>query len=66
MSGHSKWSTIKRKKGAADAKRSNAFTKIANAISIAAKKVIAEAHKIVLYSYDWVPENPWHLLGYFS
>ena len=37
MSGHSKWSTIKRKKGAADAKRSNAFTKIANAISIAAK-----------------------------
>ena len=28
MSGHSKWSTIKRKKGAADAKRGIAFTRI--------------------------------------
>jgi len=28
MSGHSKWSTIKRKKGAADAKRGKLFTKI--------------------------------------
>lgn len=37
MSGHSKWSTIKRAKGAADAKRGQTFTKIANAISIAAK-----------------------------
>lgn len=38
MSGHSKWSTIKRKKGAADAKRGAAFTKLANAITIAAKE----------------------------
>lgn len=38
MSGHSKWSTIKRAKGAADAKRGNAFTKLALAITIAAKK----------------------------
>lgn len=37
MSGHSKWSTIKRAKGAADAKRGLTFTKIANAITIAAK-----------------------------
>lgn len=37
MSGHSKWSTIKRAKGAADIKRGLTFTKIANAITIAAK-----------------------------
>lgn len=38
MSGHSKWSTIKRQKGAADVKRGQAFTKIANAITIAVKQ----------------------------
>lgn len=37
MSGHSKWSTIKRKKGAADAKRGQIFTKLGNTIAIAAK-----------------------------
>lgn len=37
MSGHSKWSTIKHKKGAADAKRGAAFTKLANLISVAAR-----------------------------
>lgn len=37
MSGHSKWSTIKRQKGVNDAKRGQTFTKIANAISIAAR-----------------------------
>lgn len=37
MSGHSKWSTIKRAKGAADIKRGLTFTKTANAITIAAK-----------------------------
>lgn len=37
MSGHSKWSTIKRQKGANDAKRGQTFTKIANAITIAAR-----------------------------
>lgn len=37
MSGHSKWSTIKRAKGAADQKRGVTFTKLANAITIAAK-----------------------------
>jgi YebC/PmpR family DNA-binding regulatory protein len=37
MSGHSKWSTIKRQKGAADAKRSTTFTKLSMAITIAAR-----------------------------
>lgn len=37
MSGHSKWSTIKRQKGTADAKRGLTFTKIANAITIATR-----------------------------
>ncbi|HEX8390502.1 MAG TPA: YebC/PmpR family DNA-binding transcriptional regulator [Candidatus Saccharimonadales bacterium] len=37
MSGHSKWSTIKRAKGAADAKRGAVFTKIGNQIALAAK-----------------------------
>lgn len=37
MSGHSKWSTIKRKKGAADAKRGKIFSRIAKEITVAAK-----------------------------
>jgi len=37
MSGHSKWSTIKRKKGAKDAKRGQIFTKIIKEITIAAR-----------------------------
>ena len=38
MSGHSKWSTIKRKKGAADAKRGKIFTKLIKEIAIAARE----------------------------
>ncbi len=38
MSGHSKWATIKRKKGANDAKRGKMFSKILREITIAAKK----------------------------
>jgi YebC/PmpR family DNA-binding regulatory protein len=38
MSGHSKWSTIKRKKGAADAKRGQLFTRLGREISIAARE----------------------------
>ncbi|MFA6027399.1 MAG: YebC/PmpR family DNA-binding transcriptional regulator [Patescibacteria group bacterium] len=38
MSGHSKWSQIKRQKGANDQKRSGVFTKLSKNISIAAKK----------------------------
>ncbi|MDD5153104.1 MAG: YebC/PmpR family DNA-binding transcriptional regulator [Desulfovibrionales bacterium] len=37
MSGHSKWSTIKRKKGATDAKRGKIFTKLAKEIIVAAR-----------------------------
>jgi len=37
MSGHSKWSSIKHKKGAADAKRGRAFTKLIREISVAAR-----------------------------
>ena len=38
MSGHSKWSTIKRKKAATDAKRGNLFTRLAREISVAARE----------------------------
>jgi YebC/PmpR family DNA-binding regulatory protein len=38
MSGHSKWSSIKRKKGAADAKRGQLFTKLAREIQVAARE----------------------------
>ncbi|MGH7157987.1 MAG: YebC/PmpR family DNA-binding transcriptional regulator [Candidatus Saccharimonadales bacterium] len=37
MSGHSKWSTIKREKGAKDAARGAIFTKLGNAVAIAAR-----------------------------
>jgi YebC/PmpR family DNA-binding regulatory protein len=37
MSGHNKWSTIKHKKGAVDAKRGKIFTKLIKEISVAAK-----------------------------
>lgn len=37
MSGHSKWSTIKRAKGVADAKRGQTFTKLGMAVTISAK-----------------------------
>ncbi|MBI5044511.1 MAG: YebC/PmpR family DNA-binding transcriptional regulator [Candidatus Levybacteria bacterium] len=38
MSGHSKWSTIKRQKGANDAKRGQAFTKMSKAITMAVRQ----------------------------
>ena len=38
MSGHSKWSTIKRKKGAADTRRGKLFTKLIKEISVAARE----------------------------
>ena len=39
MSGHSKWSTIKRKKGAADAKRGIIFTRLSKDITVAAREL---------------------------
>jgi transcriptional/translational regulatory protein YebC/TACO1 len=38
MSGHSKWSTIKRAKGAADSKRAVVFGKLSKKISVAARE----------------------------
>ena len=38
MSGHSKWSTIKRKKGVADAKRGAAFTGLSREVTLAARE----------------------------
>lgn len=38
MSGHSKWATIKRKKGATDAKRSNQFAKLLRAVEVATRE----------------------------
>lgn len=38
MSGHSKWSTIKRKKGAIDAKRSKIFSRISKEITVSARE----------------------------
>src|SRR5450759_3051845 len=38
MSGHSKWSTIKRQKGVTDARRGAVFTKVAREISVAARQ----------------------------
>ena len=37
MSGHSRWSTIKHKKGAADAKRGRVFTKLIKEVTVAAR-----------------------------
>ena len=37
MSGHNKWSTIKHKKGAADAKRGKIFTRIIKEMTVAAR-----------------------------
>ncbi len=38
MSGHSKWSTIKHKKGAADAKRGKVFSKLAKELTVSARQ----------------------------
>ena len=38
MSGHSKWATIKRKKGAADAKRGQVFTRLTRELVMAARE----------------------------
>ena len=50
MSGHNKWSKIKRQKGAADTARSAAFGKIANQITIESKKCGGDANSVALRS----------------
>ena len=49
MSGHSKWSTIKRQKGAADAKRGQLFTKLAREITIAARQGLPDPDAIPVF-----------------
>ncbi|MEI6228806.1 MAG: YebC/PmpR family DNA-binding transcriptional regulator [Candidatus Saccharibacteria bacterium] len=49
MSGHSKWSTIKREKGLKDAKRGAVFTKIGNQIAIAARSGIDPTINSILF-----------------
>jgi YebC/PmpR family DNA-binding regulatory protein len=49
MSGHSKWSTIKREKGLKDAKRGAIFTKLGNLIAIAARGGIDPTINSTLY-----------------
>jgi len=44
MSGHSKWSTIKRQKGVADTRRSQIFTKLAKEITVAAREGDPDPH----------------------
>jgi YebC/PmpR family DNA-binding regulatory protein len=48
MSGHSKWSTIKRQKGANDAKRGAVFTKLGNQLAIAARGGTDPTHNSAL------------------
>ena len=48
MSGHSKWSTIKRQKGANDAKRGAVFTKLGNQLAIAARSGTDPVHNSAL------------------
>ncbi len=48
MSGHSKWATIKRQKGANDAKRGAIFTKLGNQLAIAARGGTDPAHNSAL------------------
>ena len=45
MSGHSKWSTIKHKKGAADAKRGKIFTKLIKEIMVSARFGGGRSHR---------------------
>ncbi|MFH1866955.1 MAG: YebC/PmpR family DNA-binding transcriptional regulator [Patescibacteria group bacterium] len=48
MSGHSKWSTIKRQKGVADTKRGQLFTKLIRAITLAARQGVDSATNFTL------------------
>ena len=57
MSGHSKWSTIKRKKGAADAKKGKIFSKISKELTIASRR---------LYSGILRHLSPWTLSPYLN
>jgi len=53
MSGHSKWSTIKRQKGINDSRRGQAFTKIGNLITTAVKSGGGADDPEKTLSYVW-------------
>ena len=59
MSGHSHWATIRRKKGAADAKRGQLFTRLAREIVIAAREGGGDpgANTALLYAIDRARSN---------
>ena len=52
MSGHSKWATIKHKKGALDAKRGKIFTRLIKEITVAAK-----AGEKIVFSWQIWPDK---------
>ena len=53
MSGHSKWATIKHKKGALDAKRGKIFTRLIKEISIAALGVRRAFLCLIVAHFEW-------------
>jgi transcriptional/translational regulatory protein YebC/TACO1 len=55
MSGHSKWSSIKHKKGAADAKRGRIFTRLIKEITVAARMGGGFARQSLLQSQRICP-----------
>ena len=57
MSGHSKWSTIKRKKGVNDAKRGQLFAKLVKAIEIAARNGGTDPLTTLLYIKLYQKQN---------
>ena len=57
MSGHSKWATIKHKKGAADAKRAKVFAKLIKQVEVAAREGGGDLDAECQPAND-VPEGP--------
>ena len=55
MSGHSKWATIKHKKGAADAKRGKLFAKLIKQVEVAARSGGGDI--AVSYTHLTLPTN---------
>ena len=60
MSGHSKWATIKRKKGATDAKRGQVFTRLTREIVMAAREggALPEPFKDEFFHKEWLGLEP--------
>ena len=58
MSGHSKWATIKHKKGALDAKRGKIFTRLIKEITMAAKGWRRSRKRILDCALRWPRQRP--------